>query len=97
MGKIREGFTEDVASEPDHKGQMEGTLMERWENIIQIERRARGKKKVQDFKGHSMFREQKKHRCLGVNQRREQREDRSPDLDNQELAHRLKRWRTFKL
>lgn len=25
VGRIREGFPEDVASEQDHKGQMEGT------------------------------------------------------------------------
>ena len=45
--RAREVFTEVVALERDHKGQVGYVSMARWENIIQIKRTAR--KKNQGF------------------------------------------------
>ena len=81
VGRIREGFPEDMASEQDHKGQMEGTWMEKGGNITQIKRTAREKNR-QRFQS-TQYVQWVIKADVGVNQRREQREDRSPDLDNQ--------------
>lgn len=57
--------------------------MEKGGNIIQVKRTAREKKQTKISKDTACSGTDKSTDCLGVNQKRAQREDRSPDLDNQ--------------